>query len=73
MEAREIIMSGPVSQLCLSVRQQDIMAMLILIQLGSMLLVDARGKGGAANGGGNGWRGGKTGQLGVSPAHLQFS
>ena len=38
----------------------DLMIIPILIQSAS--LVEARGKGGAANGGGNSWRGGNTGR-----------
>ena len=34
----------------------------ILIQVGSLVLVEARGKGGASTGGGNSWRGGNTGE-----------
>ena len=32
----------------------------ILLALGFLVMVEARGKGGAANGGGNSWRGGKA-------------
>ena len=43
--------------------RQDIRMIPILIQVGALVLVEARGKGGAATGGGNSWRGGNTGEV----------